>query len=75
MIPIWITKAEYIKEYIVALSFNDGVQKVVDLKDYLKGEVFEPLQDVNKFKKFTLSDWSITWDNGADFAPEFLYSL
>lgn len=75
MEPIWITKAEYIKEYIIALSFSDGVQKVVDLKNHLKGEMFEPLKDVNQFKNFTLSDWTIEWSNGADLAPEFLYSL
>jgi len=75
MEPIWITKAEYIEEYIIALSFSDGVQKVVDLKNHLQGEMFEPLKDLNQFKNFTLSDWTIEWNNGADLAPEFLYSL
>jgi hypothetical protein len=37
--------------------------------------VFEPLKDINKFKRFYVSDWTIEWENGADFAPESLYRM
>jgi len=51
------------------------VEGVVDLKNHLKGEIFIPLKDINYFKQFALDGWTITWENGADFAPEFLYKL
>jgi len=70
---IKITKAKYIRDYKIHLTFNDGKQKVVNLKKELWGEVFEPLKDVNYFKKFTLNPFTIQWENGADFSPEFLY--
>ncbi|GHT01015.1 hypothetical protein FACS189421_13520 [Bacteroidia bacterium] len=42
---------------------------------HLYGEIFEPLKDIDNFKKFHVSDWSVEWKNGADMAPEFLYTL
>jgi hypothetical protein len=74
---IEVADAKYLKDYVIWLSFNDGSQGEVDLKDELSGEVFEPLNDPEFFKSFTLNpEWrTIAWPNGADFAPEFLYSL
>ncbi len=49
--------------------------RLVDLKDELYGEVFEPMKAMEKFKAFKVDAvlGTIVWDNGADFAPEFLY--
>jgi hypothetical protein len=69
-----ITKAEYRGDYRIWLRFNDGAEGVVDLKDELYGEMFEPLKDINKFKYFQVDPEleTLVWENGADFAPEFL---
>ena len=72
---LWVTKAEYADEYKLLLTFNNNVTKLVDLKNSLYGEVFEPLKDIEKFKQFELSDWTVEWYNGADFAPEYLFEL
>ena len=42
-----VVKAEYVDGYRVKLWFNNNVTKVVDLKPSLKGEVFEPLKDID----------------------------
>lgn len=70
-----VVKAKYVGGYKIALTFNDGVEKVVDLYHRLHGEVFEPLRDIEIFKKFKLTYYTIEWDNGADLAPEYLYNL
>ncbi len=70
---IWITKATYIRDYQLELEFNDGSSGIVDLTNELNKPIFQPLKDINYFKNFKLNSWTITWDNGADFAPEFLY--
>lgn len=70
-----VVKAEYVSNYKVRLWFNNEVTKVVDLRSSLKGCVFEPLKDIDYFKRFKVKYNTIEWDNGADFAPEYLISL
>ena len=70
---IHVEQARYIDGYRVWLSFNDGISGVVDLSSELYGEVFEPLKDLTFFKSFTLEGHTLSWSNGADFAPEFLH--
>ena len=70
-----VVKAEYVDGYRVKLWFKNNVTKAVDLKPSLKGEVFEPLKDIDFFKHFTVKYNTIEWENGADFAPEYLFDL
>ena len=67
-----VTKARYIENYKVWLSFNDGAEGEVNLASELHGEIFEPLKDIDFFKSFILEGHTLSWNNGADFAPEFL---
>ena len=70
-----ITDMRYISECRVWLRFADGKEGEVDLKDELWGEVFEPLENHEQFKTVYLDRElnTIRWENGADFAPEYLY--
>ena len=70
-----VTKAEYIEEYRIDITFNNGASGVVDLKEALWGAMFEKLKDYNTFRKFEVSDvvHTIRWENDADLAPEYLY--
>jgi len=70
-----VTKANYLKEYKIEVLFNTGEKKIIDLKNPPKGAVFQPLKDVNFFKSFKINFNTIEWENGADFAPEYLYEL
>ena len=73
MIP-HVVEAKYKNDYCIWVKFNDGSEGIVDLKDELYGEMFEPLRDIKQFKSFRLDPELETtvWENGADFAPEFL---
>lgn len=70
-----VTDAKYIKGHILELSFSNGYQGKVNLLSSLQGPVFQPLQELENFKKFTVTNWTVEWDNGADLAPEYLYNL
>ncbi len=70
-----VTHAEYLEGYKLRLTFNNGVTKVVDLYSSLDGEVFAPLKDIEYFKRFSIKFNTVEWENGADFAPEYLYEL
>ena len=69
---VHVEKAKYLEDYKVWLAFNDGAEGEIDLAPELEGEVFEPLRDMAFFKSFTLEGHTLSWSNGADFAPEFL---
>jgi hypothetical protein len=69
---IHVNDAKYINGYRIWLSFNDGSQGEIDLLSELYGEIFEPLKDISFFKSFKLEGRTLSWSNGADFAPEFL---
>ena len=42
---------EYLSEYKVLLTLEDGSLRQVDLAPQLDGEVFEPLKDMSNFKR------------------------
>ena len=71
---IEVSEVKHIKEFILWLKFSDGRSGEIDLEKFLWGPVFEPLKDIDFFKKFSLSKstGTISWPNEADFAPEFL---
>ena len=72
-----VVAARYLHDYVVWLRFSDGLEGEADLAGELDGEVFEPLKDKATFALVRLHPElrTITWSNGADFAPEFLRSL
>jgi hypothetical protein len=69
-----VTQARHLDNYRIAITFNTGESGVVDLAASLWGPVFEPLRTPQQFRRFTVSPklHTITWDNDADFAPEYL---
>jgi hypothetical protein len=61
--------------YKLWLRFQDGVSGTVDLSGELWGPMFEPLKDAALFAQAAIHPEleTVTWPNGADLAPEFLY--
>lgn len=72
---IEVIKAEYIGGYKLLLQFNNGERRIADLSNSLKGTIFAPLKDLDYFKRFSIKFNTIEWENGADFAPEYLYEI
>ena len=71
---IELTAAEYVANYKIRLCFNNGESGIVDLKNSIWGPMFEPLKDIEVFKRFQLSEvlHTLCWENDADFPPEYL---
>ena len=69
-----VVNARYVRDHIIWVQFKDGSEGEVDLSSELWGPVFEPLKDLEYFRRFTVAEYgTIAWPNGADIAPEFLY--
>jgi hypothetical protein len=74
---IHIDLVKVIPPYRLELLFDNGVRKQVDLRRELYGPIFEPLRDPAFFALAFVDENSrtVTWPNGADFAPDFLYQF
>ncbi len=72
-----IVEAEVCGQFSLHLTFNDGVQKQVNVLPLLEGPIFEPLREPSYFLRMTVDPvgGTVVWPNGADFAPEALYEL
>jgi hypothetical protein len=56
-------------DHHIHVTFNDGSAKTIDFRGWLKGPIFEPLHDIDQFKKFFVAGSTIARPNGADMAP------
>ncbi len=74
---IHIVKVKVVGPHSLDLTFDNGVYKRVNLRQELYGPIFEPLRDPSYFAKAYVDTDSrtVSWPNGADFAPDFLYQL
>jgi hypothetical protein len=72
MIP-HVIEARHVAAHKIWLRFDDGAAGELDLSDDLDGPVFEPLRDEQYFRRFMVRYNTLSWENGADYAPEFLY--
>jgi hypothetical protein len=72
-----VTAARPVRDFVLWLRFSDGTEGEVDLGQELEGEVFEALRAPEVFAQVQLHPElrTLTWPNGADFAPEFLRAL
>jgi hypothetical protein len=71
-----ITHVEVLRDHVVRLRFADGIEKSIDLEQYLRGRVFAEIRsDPNVFAlvKVDPDAGTIVWPNGADLAPDVLY--
>lgn len=70
-----VIAAEYIDGYKLSVGFSNGKSCEIDFKQFIDGPIFEPLKNIEYFKNFIVDGWTISWQNGADIAPETLYAF
>jgi hypothetical protein len=68
-----INKAKRVNGFIIAMRFNDGTEKHIDISQWFKGPVFKALKDPKFFAKFFIDGGTLVWPNGVGIAPEALY--
>lgn len=73
-----IVQVRHVRDYILELTFADGVRAEIDLKSKIvgRGGVFAPLQDVRYFSTVRVDSeiGTIVWPNDVDLDPDVLYS-
>lgn len=61
--------------HTLRLTFDDGLERVIDFRPVLAGELFGPLQDPALFNRVRIDPEvrTLVWPNGADFDPATLH--
>ena len=60
-------------DYTINIVFDNGEEKVFDVKPFLDKGIFKELRDTNIFKSAKPFMGSIQWKHGQDFCPDTLY--
>lgn len=63
-----------LENYEILVIFNNGEEKIFDVKPYLEHKVFAELKKKEMFKTVKVGGMSIEWANGADICPDELYN-
>lgn len=73
-----IIEVKVVKNYILYIRFEDGLSGEVDVSKIVPFEgVFSKLKEHSYFETVQVDKdlGTIVWDNGADLAPDYLYSI
>ena len=61
------------EDYSLLLTFENGEQRVFDVKPYIKGSWFGQLKNPEIFNAVRIAGLSVEWRNGQDLCPNCLY--
>lgn len=73
-----VKKAEYFRDYILKITFNNGDIRLVDLESTIFNDplpLFAPLREKEFFQQFEIKFNTVCWKNDLDLAPEFLLKI
>jgi hypothetical protein len=64
-----------VSPYTLRITFDDGIEQVIDFRPVLAGELFGPLQDMALFNQVKIDPEvkTVVWLNGADFDLDTLH--
>ncbi len=62
-----------LENYNLLLKFENGEERIFDVKPYLEIGKFQELKNTKLFQTVKISFDTIAWENGLDLDPELLY--
>lgn len=69
-----IVEYKILDNYSIWLKYDDGVNGIIDLSDYLKYPVFAPIQNVKFFNQLKIEGGrNVYWNDVLDLCPDALY--
>ncbi|MBI5971483.1 MAG: DUF2442 domain-containing protein [Deltaproteobacteria bacterium] len=71
---IGVKNVRPLSDFKLAITFEDGTEKLFDAKPYLENGIFRELKDERLFNTVHVCFDTIEWDNGADLDPELLFA-
>ena len=70
-----VVAVEVVSDYTLRIQFDDGMERTVNFRPVLAGEIFGPLRDLELFRRVEIDPeaHTLVWPNGADFDPATLH--
>jgi len=69
-----VASVQPLDNYQLFITFEDGTNGIISLKDRLFGPMFETLRDPAMFNRVSVDEFgAVCWPNGADLAPDALF--
>lgn len=62
------------EDFSLAVTFDNGEEGILDMKEYLGFGVFQRIADYEQFRSVRVSFDTVEWDQGVDLDPEFVYA-
>lgn len=71
----YIISAKVLPNFLLDIEFDDAKISRIDIKPFIKNGISSALKNEDFFSSVKAIDGYITWPNGFDFCPAFLYEL
>jgi hypothetical protein len=68
-----VLKVKLLDDYKILIFFENGEEKIFDVKPYLDKGIFTELKSIHKFKSAHVAGGTVQWENEADFCPDTLF--
>ena len=68
-----VKKVKALDDFLLYLEFQNGEQKLFDMKPYIDVGVFKELQNKVYFKMVKAENGTICWPHEQDLCPDTLY--
>ncbi len=74
--PYRVVCFEIVGPYTLRVTFDDGVEQIINFHPVLEGALYGPLRDEAMFNRVEVDPevHTLVWPNGADFDPETLHN-
>ena len=69
-----VSDVKYLKDYMISITFNDGVIGTIDLSDLVKQGIFSVLKDKAQFSKIYTTGYSLAWSEELEIDVAEIYS-
>ena len=60
-------------DYTINVIFDNGEERIFDVKPYIKGSWYGMLKDETYFGRVSTDGYTVVWPEGQDICPDELY--
>jgi hypothetical protein len=69
-----VTKVIPHEDFTLTVRFDDGKERILDMKPFLGAGIFKRIAEYSQFKTVHVVFDTVVWDCGVDLDPEFVYA-